>query len=91
MRISIKTETKDYSITVEPSCFTVAEHGFTKEGSPKETLLGFFSNISKAVKRIVQEGMCEKDEIITLGEYCERIENAYRELIKQTDQPDGTQ
>lgn len=86
MKINIKYNNSDYFIIVEPSCFTVVKLGTSeKTGKPTESSIGYFSNLSNAVKKIIQNEMCETNEVVSLKEYCERIELAYADLMKQTD------
>lgn len=94
MKIEIKYNGSDYVIYVEPSCFTAVKLGIgettdkttgKKTDKATETALGYFVNVSSAVKKIIQYDMSNSNEAISLKTYCERIETAYQELIKQTD------
>lgn len=93
MEIHIKLENTNYSIEVEPSCFTAYQHGINTQeikgvksknyGQPTKTIIGHFSKVSSAVKKIVQSHESEKDEVLSLQQYAERIEAAYVELMIQ--------
>lgn len=87
MEIKLEIQDKVYTIEVEPSCFTAYIHGKAQSGknAGKETknALGFFSTISNAVRKIVQNHHSELDEVITLQEYATRVEEAYTELMIQ--------
>lgn len=87
MEIQLTLENTNYSIEVEPSCFTAYQHGVTQKGNnagkETKTIVGHFSKISSAVKKIVQSHQSEKDEVLSLQQYAERIEAAYVELMIQ--------
>jgi len=89
MIITLKLENTDYSIEVEAQQFIAYKHGLTEKGANigKETksVLGFFSSVSKAVKKIVQDSHADSADVVSLQEYTERIEAAYTELMLQVD------
>lgn len=90
MEIKLTIDKSLYTIEVEPQCFTAYKHGINAKkgdnfGKPTKTALGFFSNISNALKKIVQNEQSESQDSITLKEYAERIEKAYDNLLKQVD------
>lgn len=86
MEITVKLGKEEYFIEVEPSSFNAYKVGTNeKTGNPTKISLGFFSNMTSAVKKITQNHLSELDEVITLKEYAERVENSYKTLMEQIE------
>jgi len=85
MKIQIKLAEIEYQITVEPSCYNTVRLGTSEKGKPTESLIGYFTNMSQSIKKIVQFHMSELDEVLTLKEYADRIDEAHKSVIEQVD------
>lgn len=85
MTIEIKTENTIYNIVVEPSCYAVYRLTTTNKGKATEIAIGYFVSISSAVKKIVQTNLSDIKETVSLKEYAERVEEAFKKLMAQVE------
>lgn len=84
MNIELTLGTEKYVIEVEPSSFNASKVGTSsKTGKPTLSSIGYFSTMPAAVKKITQSHLSELDEVITLKEYAERVEESYKVLWEQ--------
>ena len=85
MKIEVKLGNSEYKITVEASCYNTVKLGTSEKGKPTESLIGYFTQMSQAVKKIIQFHMSELDEVMSLKEYADIIDEAYKTVIEQID------
>lgn len=89
MKIELTIGGDTYHLKTEETSFTAVKLGIVesglKKGEVKEEVIGYFTKVSSAVKRIVGAHLSSLDEVISLKEYSERIEAAYETLMKQVD------
>ena len=89
MEIKVTLEETTYIIKVEPGCFPISRLGTIKEGKnagqENSTQLCFPTTMSQAIKKIIQAHHADSDEILSLREYIERIEQVYADLTKKVD------
>lgn len=89
MKIQLTIGGETYHLKAEENSFTAVKLGTVesglKKGEVKEEVIGYFSKVSAAVKKIVGSHLASLDEVITLKEYSERIEASYEALMKQVD------
>ena len=87
MEIKVTLEETNYSITVEPGCYTITRLGVAKEGKSigKETRtnLGYPNSIPRMIQMLIQAHDAESKEIVTLQGYIERMEQAYKSVTEQ--------
>lgn len=84
MKIELKLGTEKYEIEVEPSSFTAYKLGTnSKSGTQSSMIIGYFSSLTAAVKKISQSHLSELDEVVTLKQYADRVDESYKKLMEQ--------
>lgn len=91
MKINIEYAGDKYAIDITEESYNLIKYGTVADeksknfGQETEKVLGYFSNVSNAIRRIIKSSLANQQGEITLKEYAERIEKAIEELIRQID------
>lgn len=91
MIIQINYGDNKYSIKVESTQYVLVKHGVNNSkksenfGQETEKELGYFSKMSNAVNKLIQDTFGDSEEILSLKEYTERVEAAYAQIKEQVD------
>lgn len=92
MKINIEYAGDKYAIDITEESYnlikygTVADENSKNFGQQTEKVLGYFSNVSSAVRRIIKSSLANQGGEISLKEYVERIEKATEELTKSVNE-----
>lgn len=91
MKINIEYSGDKYAIEITEESYNLIKYGVNSDGKSKnfgqktERILGYFSNISNAIRNIIKSSLASKDEEVTLREYIDRLEKGIEELTKKVD------
>lgn len=91
MKIKITHGGTDYTINNDGYSFTVIRHSIIQDkksanfGKPTDTTLSYPTSLAGAVSRIIKDTIGSSDEVVTLKEYCERVEAANADIRQQLE------
>lgn len=85
MKIEITLGVEKYHIAVEQSSYTVEKltGNLDKKGNEVTQIMGYFSSLDVAIKRITQATLAEKEETVTLKEYVEEFKSVLNSITEQ--------
>lgn len=91
MKINIEYSGDKYAIEITEESYNLIKYGTNSDensknfGQQTEKGLGYFSNVSGAIRRIIKSTLANKEEEVSLKEYIDRLEKGIDELTKKVD------
>lgn len=90
MKIEITLNETKYAIEVDGNCFTAIKYGINQTegknfGETTSKDLGYFNKLSNAGLRLCREEIAQSDDIVSLKEYCARVEAVNKQLLEQLE------
>lgn len=91
MKINIEYAGDKYAIDITEESYNLIKYGVNSDensknfGQQTEKVLGYFSNVSGAIRRIIKSTLANKKEEVSLKEYIYRLEKGIEELTKKVD------
>ena len=91
MKIEIKVGENKYEVSVDQMCYTVSKLQAvvdeTSKNYGKETArqINFPTNMEKVVETICKDALASSDEVVTLGEYANRVDAVFASIREQME------
>ena len=91
MKINIGYSGDKYAIEITEESYNLIKYGVNSDensknfGQQTEKVLGYFSNVSNAIRRIIKSTLASKEEEVSLKEYIDRLEKGIEDLTKKVD------